>query len=90
MDKPYKYQRSSLNIIILNVRRNVLFSKFIDVLKLNYLHLNSNYSISVKFYTCIWQVVNSYVFIITTYISLPFLCLIFQMIIYGQTKNNNN
>jgi len=53
MDKPYKYQRSSLNIIILNVRRNVLFSKFIDVLKLNYLHLNSNYSISVKFHTCI-------------------------------------
>jgi len=54
MDKPYKYQRSSLNIIILIVRRNVLFSKLIDVvLKLNYLHLNSNYSISVKFHTCI-------------------------------------
>jgi len=31
MNKHYKYQRSSLNIIILNVRSNVLFSKFIDV-----------------------------------------------------------
>jgi len=41
-----KYQ-SSLNIIILNVRSNVLFSKFINVgLKLNYLPLNSNYNIS--------------------------------------------
>jgi len=31
MDKPFKYQRSSLNITILNVRSGVLFSKFIDV-----------------------------------------------------------
>jgi len=30
MDKYFKYQRSSLNIIILNVRRNLLFSKIID------------------------------------------------------------
>jgi len=54
MDKPFKYQRSSLNIIILNVVSNILFSKFIDVvLKLNHLHLNSNYSISVKFHLCV-------------------------------------
>ena len=31
MDKHFKYQRSSLNITILNVRSNVLFSEFIDV-----------------------------------------------------------
>jgi len=30
------------------------FPNLVDVvLKLNYLHLNSNYSISVKFHTCI-------------------------------------
>jgi len=28
MDKPFKYQKSSLNIIILNLRSNVLFSKY--------------------------------------------------------------
>jgi len=51
----FKYQ-SSLNIIILNDR--VLFSKFIDVLlKLNYLHLNSNYSIFVEVNICIILVV---------------------------------
>jgi len=49
MNKHFKYQRSSLNIIILNVKSNVLFSKFIDaVLKLNYLPLISNYNIYVK------------------------------------------
>ena len=58
MDKPFKYQRSSLNTIILNVRRSVLFSKFIDVvLKLNYLPLNSNYNFYVKLHTCIGLVV---------------------------------
>jgi len=30
MDKHFKYQRRGLNIIILNVRSNVLFSKCID------------------------------------------------------------
>ena len=54
MDDPFKYQRSSLNIIILTVVSNVLFSKFIDVvLKLHCLLLNSNYCISVKCHTCI-------------------------------------
>jgi len=55
MNKHFKYQRSSLmNIILLNVRRNVLFSKLIYVvLKLNYLPFNSNYNISVKFHTCV-------------------------------------
>jgi len=54
MDKPFKYQRSSLNIIILTVVSNVLFSKVIDViLILHCLLLNSNYSISVKCHTCI-------------------------------------
>ena len=54
MDTHFKYQRSSLNFVILNVRSNVLFFIFIDVvLKLNYLQLNSNYNISVKFHTCI-------------------------------------
>jgi len=53
----FKYQ-SSLNIIILNVRSNVLFSNFIDVLlNLNYLHLNSNYSIFVEVNICIILVV---------------------------------
>jgi len=48
MNKHFKHQRSSLNIIILNVRSNGLFSKFIDVVfKLNYLPLNSNNSIYV-------------------------------------------
>ena len=88
MNKHFKYQRSSLNIIILNVRRNVLFSTFMDiVLKLNYLPLNSNYNISVKFHTCIGQVVNSKVCIIATYILLPFVCLNFQMIIYVEKQN---
>ena len=51
MDKPFKYQISSLNIIKLNVRSIVLFFKFIDVvIKLIYLHLNLNYSISVKYH----------------------------------------
>jgi len=50
MDKHFKYQRSSLNIIILNVRSNVLS---IDVvLQWNYLHLNLNYGISVKVNIC--------------------------------------
>ena len=50
MDKHFKYQRSSLNIIILNVRSNVLS---IDVvLQWNYLHLNLNYSIYVKVNIC--------------------------------------
>jgi len=31
IDKHFKYQRRSLNIIILNVRSNVLFSKIIAV-----------------------------------------------------------
>jgi len=35
MDKHFRYQIISLNITILNVRSNVLFSKCIDVLKLN-------------------------------------------------------
>jgi len=48
MYKHFKYHRSSLNITIPTVRSNVLFSKFIDVLNLNYLYLNSNYSIYVK------------------------------------------
>ena len=57
-EKPFKYQRCSLNIIIMNVRSNVLFSKFIDVvIKLIYLHLNLNYSIHAKLDICIKLVV---------------------------------
>jgi len=67
MDKHFKYQISSLNIIILNVRSHVLFSICIDVvLKLQYLLLN--YSIYVTLNICISLVVVVNTDMITIYL----------------------
>ena len=54
MDKHFKYQVVWISLYWMLEVVNVLFSKFIDVvLKLNYQHFNSNYSIYVKLNMCI-------------------------------------